>query len=155
MIQNVKHLSNTISNNLRRNHIFSSSTYLLDAFYKNYLLHENIQNEFKNELQSHQNYNIYNYKKHILYEDSMLKTTLIEWKFNSFSPIHDHSIKGCIMILLDGEVKERRFHPETMEFQYDKNLIKGISRYIDDYNHLHSIHNMSNQSSYTLHLYPK
>jgi hypothetical protein len=155
MIQNVKHLSNTISNNMKRYNRIIHSSYLLDAFYKNHLIDKNIHDEFKDELLSHQQYNEYNYKKHIIYTDNILETLLIEWKTNSFSPVHDHNSKGCIMMLLQGDIKERLFHPNTHIFQYERNLTKGISRYIDNYNHLHSIYNMSKTSSYTLHIYPK
>lgn len=155
MIHNIHQLSKTISTNLKRNNIFCTSTYILDKFYKNHLIHNHTEVDFKNELLSHQQYNEYNYKKHILYNDDLLETLLIEWKPDSYSPVHDHSIKGCVMMLLNGDIKEKRYHPDTKIFQYERNLMLGVSTYIDDYNHLHSIHNMSDKSSYTLHMYPK
>ena len=53
------------------------------------------------------------YKRKIIYSSEQFDIILIEWEINSFTKIHDHPEKGCIVKILDGLLYEENF---------DKNL---------------------------------
>ena len=49
------------------------------------------------------------YKRKIIYSSEQFDIILIEWEINSFTKIHDHPEKGCIVKILDGILYEENF----------------------------------------------
>lgn len=50
-----------------------------------------------------------NYEKYYLFENDKLSLVLIKWNKDSFTKIHDHPDKGCIMRILQGKLKEETY----------------------------------------------
>jgi hypothetical protein len=44
-----------------------------------------------------------------LFENESFSLVFIKWNLNSFTKIHDHPDKGCIMRVLNGSLKEETF----------------------------------------------
>ena len=57
-----------------------------------------------------------NYKRNLICTNEYVDIYLICWKANQKSKIHDHPEKGCVMYVLDGELKENVY-----EFDKDGN----------------------------------
>ena len=52
------------------------------------------------------------YEKYCLFENESFSLILIRWNKDSFSKIHDHPDKGCIMRVLKGSLKEETYTPK-------------------------------------------
>lgn len=94
------------------------------------------ENEFlKLQLNFNENYNLY----------------LVRWGANHELPRHGHGFASCIYKLVDGELKETLFTKNNNE--YKSFLKEGEVCYIDNDMGEHSVKNMKNDYSYSLHLY--
>tara|TARA_Y100000780_G_C13621221_1_gene392618 strand:- start:263 stop:718 length:456 start_codon:yes stop_codon:yes gene_type:complete len=116
----------------------------------------------KNLLEKYQNidwkkycsFNDLNYKRNLIHRDKLFDIYLICWNTKQFSPIHDHPKNGCLLKILDGELKE-----ELYNFTNDKlvkiktNILKknNIS-YLEHNKVLHKIINFNNKTV-SLHIY--
>ena len=49
------------------------------------------------------------YEKYYLFENENFSLIIIKWNLNSFTKIHDHPDKGCIMRVLHGSLKEETY----------------------------------------------
>ena len=101
-------------------------------------------------------FNPYGYRRIPLYNFTNVEILLLEWNPNSYSPIHDHHDKGCIMFLLKNELLEKKYCIHTQNLLNTQTLPLNEFQFIDNQKHIHSIHNTSdNTTSLSLHIYPK
>lgn len=85
----------------------------------NIMIYTNIKNILQNinninlldELNDYKFINIIDniYKKKTIYNSDLFDIILIEWQNNSYTKIHDHPEKGCIVKILDGILYEEIF----------------------------------------------
>jgi cysteine dioxygenase len=85
---------------------------------------------------------------------------LLVWTPGKASPIHDHADAHCLMKVLRGSIRERRFatplNPGTVPLQETSSLSSGPNKvtYMADALGLHSIENPSpTEYAVSLHLY--
>lgn len=106
--------------------------------------------------QSHSEFNPYGYRRIPIYDLENIEILLLEWKPKSCSPIHDHHDNGCIMLLLNNELCEKKYCIHTQKLVKTQNLPLSEIQYIDNEKHLHSIQNICEfNNSLSLHIYPK
>ena len=107
--------------------------------------------DWKKYIDNTNNNKDYNKKKIDIVNNNYFDMYVVSWNNNKKSSIHDHSVNGCIMKVLHGNLKE---------YIYDKNL-KPISSkiiktndvsFIDNNIGYHSIRNIDDVSN-TLHIY--
>ena len=83
------------------------------------------------------------------------KYYLIRWKPNVITSIHGHDGKDCAFIVLNGRLKENVYDKlETGYFMTRSKILekKDIS-FINDSLGVHSIQNLENKASWSLHRY--
>ena len=125
----------------------------------------NINNTLLNGKKYLENYNSLDYKKFInlknniynkelVYRDNKFELFIISWNKNQYSGIHNHSGKGCLFKILEGEIVESRYNIKNLEkesmIKYDK--YSDIS-YIDNRLYYHKMENIFNIPCISLHIY--
>ena len=91
-----------------------------------------------------------NYKKYKI-PFPLVDIYFIIWKPRAISKIHNHSINGCYMLLLKGNIKEELYSKNLSLI--DHNLYSTLDlSYINDDKGYHRIIN-TNKYTYTLHFY--
>jgi hypothetical protein len=128
----ITHLSRTISKNLYSKHSVFSCGILLHKFIQNYPYQQN-KSKY-NMLITPKEYNQYNYCTIPIYKDAHVETKLIEWKYGAKSPFRDNVPKNCIMVVLNGPIKERRYHyyNDELYFNYERQLHPQETYLIDN-----------------------
>lgn len=92
------------------------------------------------------------YQRKILYQNDKYEIILIKWNKNSECEIHDHSKNGCLLKVLDGNIKEFLFDHKLNLL--NENIYKTNEiNYIDNKIGYHKIKNLQEGESYSLHLY--
>lgn len=77
---------------------------------------------------------------------------LLKWSPNCVSPIHDHPDNGCYLKVLYGNLLETLYDKNVIKIGVTK-LEKGMINYIHNNIGYHSIKNLNDDWSYTLHVY--
>ena len=92
------------------------------------------------------------YSKIKVCEENNFDMFVITWNKYQQSPIHDHSSNGCIYKIMKGNLEETIFNKE-LEWTHRKNMQENCSTYISDKIGYHSIKNINNDISVSLHIY--
>ncbi len=89
-------------------------------------------------------------KKNILYKNKEFEIVKIDWGPKSSTLLHDHPQRGCIMILLKGNLIEEVYNNS-------KNIINNLKfnniSYIHNKIGLHKVSNPYNTDATSLHIY--
>ena len=93
------------------------------------------------------------YSRTKIYSNSNFDLFLINWSKHSKSKIHDHSKEGCVFKVLDGELCEKIYQPNTLKQTQTKSFKRNDISYINDNIGYHSIENNTNNNAYSLHIY--
>ncbi len=79
-----------------------------------------------------------------------LEILLLCWKPGQGSPIHNHPNRGCLLRVLQGNLREERFDSEqTLVTQLEEHRIS----YIDNQMGVHRIVNAATENAVSLHIY--
>ena len=117
-------------------------------------------NEFNSDLKNFNYENIIEiknsndvYTKYVLKSSETFDLVLIKWNKNSFTKIHDHPDKGCLLKVLSGTLVEELYENNLKYFSFEKmNLLtKNNIGYKIGKKILHKIKAMQNSES--LHIY--
>ena len=92
------------------------------------------------------------YQRKLLYQNDNYEIILIKWKKKSECQIHDHSENGCLLKVLDGEIKEYLYDQELNLINENKYQKDDIN-YIDNKIGFHKIKNLHLENTYSIHLY--
>ncbi len=84
--------------------------------------------------------------------DNIFGMYLIVWNPFCHTSVHNHPEGGCLMKILDGNIKEQRFM-NAESFSIVNTLNKDDVSYIHDDIGLHRILNENNSTSYSLNIY--
>lgn len=148
-------LSRIINTHLQKNKPLIQCKYIINHHIKQNIYYSNsIYTRFVRKYNI--GFNPYGYRCIPTYEMENVKMILIQWKPNSYSPIHDHHEKGCVMVLLDEKLIEHKYCSSTQEYIKSNYIPSYKAQYIDNYLSLHSIQNPScTNTALSLHIYPK
>ena len=99
------------------------------------------------------------YNKYRLHTNEYYDLNMIEWQPGSITKIHNHPKNGCIVKSLQGMLQETRYDDNICSTT--KNMIVPVHNFTGNYTHsyfldsnvIHSIKNIENSNSYSLHLY--
>ena len=94
-----------------------------------------------------------NYKRIHVYQNEHFEIFYIFWDKNAVSKIHNHAENGCIMKLLHGQLKENIYDSQTIKYLTSNILYKNNVSYIHNKKCYHSIKNITNDISVSLHIY--
>jgi cysteine dioxygenase len=90
------------------------------------------------------------YKKNLVCRHESFEIYVICWKKGQKSNIHDHPQNGCIMLLLDGELVEKKYDTNLNLIENNKLISRDIG-YLEGNNIFHEI--ISKTDSISLHIY--
>lgn len=149
-------LSNIVNTHLKKQLPLSSCTTLVDMHLKEYNYQKS--KHFLNTIPFRYSidFNPYGYRRIPVHDLDHMELLLLEWKPEAFSPIHDHHDNGCIMVLLENILLEKRHCIKNDTIENEMYLPLQQAQYIDNSLHYHSIYNTSTKkTALSLHLYPK
>lgn len=92
------------------------------------------------------------YNKIKVFETDNFDIYIITWNPSQESKIHNHSSNGCWLKVLQGSIQEKIYNNKFELVKYNIQKIGDIS-FIKDEIGYHSIHNLENKISVSLHLY--
>lgn len=92
------------------------------------------------------------YNKIKVYENDIFDIYIIIWNINQASKIHNHSSNGCWLKILDGKVEERIYNQKLELTKYSVQN-KGEISFIKDDIGYHSVKNINNNITVSLHVY--
>ena len=99
------------------------------------------------------NYEKGTYTKTLLKQDDRISMYLLYWDGNTKSKIHNHAENGCIYKILKGNFYDKRYDPKNLIQNNQMLLHKNNISYIhNDYDY-HSITNILDIPSASLHIY--
>ena len=81
---------------------------------------------------------------------------LIKWLPNTIGPIHNHGGRDCNIFVLKGKLRENIYQqiPDNGYYMVDMKILQEYqSSYINDTIGKHSIHNLKDSNSWSLHYY--
>lgn len=113
---------------------------LKDYNFINETIHNNNNNNNANNI----------YKRKIIHHSDLFDLIFIEWNKHSFTKIHDHPSKGCIVKILDGVLYEESFD-NNLYFLQMNDLKKNDIGYKISNKVLHRI--ICKQNAKSLHVY--
>lgn len=138
-IENISNLINVISNEFKENKKLIKLKELINSYngtdYKEYV-NDDCDSYYRNKV----------------YSNDMFEIYIITWKGNKESKIHDHPENGCILHVLEGELKEEIYNSDLEHIKTNIAITKSTS-YIEGNKILHKIINNTNQNTVTLHIY--
>ena len=102
----------------------------------------------KKEIQNHILFSQGGYQRNLIYRNENFELLLLCWDKGSITPIHHHPKNGCLMKLLQGQLRET-LYTDNGEFDHIRN--PDYIGYIDDKIALHKIEAL--EPSISLHLY--
>ena len=92
-----------------------------------------------------------NYKKNLVYRDNNFVMFVVCWLPYQETKIHNHSDKGCLLKILEGNMSEE-LYDKNFIIQKRNNLLLNDVRYIDDSIGIHKMIN-NNVNTISLHIY--
>lgn len=98
------------------------------------------------------------YTRNCIFENEQFELILLCWEPSQFTPIHDHGGEECWVKIIQGDFKETIFKENRAgELQRVKTTIAqtGDVTYMVDFMGCHSLRNLSETRSMSLHLYAK
>jgi cysteine dioxygenase len=98
------------------------------------------------------------YTRNCIVENEKFELILLCWEEGQITPIHNHDGEECWVKIIDGEFRETIYN--TNDSGEPKRVKSTITKsndisYMIDFMGVHSLENMSNKRSMTLHLYAK
>lgn len=145
-------LSQTISKNVCCKQPLTSCSHMLHKFLQNYPYHiyPDVYNVFKTK---DVKFVKKQYKVFPVFKDNVLKTDLIEWKPHAkYSFEDDPTIQAGIMVLLNGEMKEKVYHHEHLYFRYECLLHPNKAYTIDSFSYQNLLLNITCNNMLTFHV---
>jgi cysteine dioxygenase len=136
-------LINNIKNVLKQNQSLESC----DGFLKEYN-----SEDWKEFIKHNSNFNK-DYNKILIFKNNNFEIYLIIWEKNGIAKMHNHASNGCLMKILEGSIKETQYHSETKQELDYKTYTQDNTSFIHDSLFYHSIENINNDKSMTLHIY--
>jgi len=134
-----------------------SSTLLLPNVGKNRIstiLQTYSNNDWRRYIDPNIGLNVYSKTK--VYEDNMINMYVATWKPGYISTIHSHNPVGCWYRILQGELVERQYDPDTLFLSRFSVLNNPDTMYINDSIAFHSVENRDDiNSAASIHVYPK
>lgn len=150
----LRQLINIVTNKIHEGiHIRNLSPYLRD-YYQQY--HKEEIQDYGNMLRKLNSGNNYKYNNLLLYESGDFKVKLINWGPLTRTEIHNHNGDDCILLLLDGKLKEKLFTENThqkgslinnqwsLSYVADKIILPSDISFINDKIGYHKIENIYN-----------
>lgn len=98
------------------------------------------------------------YTRNCIAEDDNFELILLCWQKGQITPIHNHGGEECWVRIIEGEFKETVYSTDDVS---ELKVVKTITSrandvtYMKDFMGVHSIENLSNKRSMSLHLYAK
>ena len=92
------------------------------------------------------------YNKIKVFESELFDIYVIVWNANQQSKVHNHSSNGCWLKILEGKVEEKIYNHKFELLKYNIQNRGEISFIKDDIVY-HSIKNINNYTSVSLHIY--
>jgi cysteine dioxygenase len=92
------------------------------------------------------------YNKIKVFETELFDIYVIVWNANQQSKVHNHSSNGCWLKILEGKVEEKIYNDKFELLKYNIQNRGEISFIKDDIGY-HSIKNINNYISVSLHIY--
>lgn len=89
------------------------------------------------------------YQKYILNKTDRYELILIKWDKGAETEIHSHPENGCLLKVLEGELKEEKYLNESK--YKESNIKKNLTSYMHDNLGKHKITAL--EDSYSIHLY--
>lgn len=149
-------LSNIVNTHIGKKLPLYSCSSLIDMYMKNVNYKKSLEFSYTSSYQYSLDFNLFGYRRIPIYEMGHMEMMLLEWKPGSFSPIHAHHDNGCIMVLLENNLTEKRYCTKTEKLESTNYLPPRKARYIDNSQNYHSIFNeCNNHNALSLHIYPK
>lgn len=96
--------------------------------------------------------NLNKFQKNLIQRDKNFEVFLINWPVEYESNIHNHASHGCLMKILQGNLKENIYSTQ-LDLLETKIKNKGNVSYIDDSIGYHSIHNQYDFNATSIHVY--
>jgi cysteine dioxygenase len=114
-----------------------------------HILHSYNSNDWKKYV----NYYKETYMKNLIYKDKNIEMLLLCWLPGQQSKIHNHPKNGCLMKILQGNIKEITYDQYNGKI-LTKNLCPtNYVGYIDDSKCVHKMINNTENKCVTLHIY--
>lgn len=98
------------------------------------------------------------YTRNCVAENEKYELILLCWEKGQITPIHDHGGEECWVNIVEGEFKETIYKEDTQGelVEVTTNYAKaGDCTYMIDFMGFHSLENLSDKRSMSLHLYAK
>jgi cysteine dioxygenase len=98
------------------------------------------------------------YTRNCIVENEKFELILLCWEAGQITPIHDHGGEECWVKVIEGEFRERIYTTdEAGELSIVKSSIAKVNdiTYMIDFMGFHSLENLSDKRSMSLHLYAK
>jgi len=92
-----------------------------------------------------------NYKKNLVYRNDVFEMYVVCWTPYQGTPKHDHSDKGCIFKVLEGNILEYKYFNDGKKIYYQHNV--GSTGYIDNEMGIHIMKNESKTDCVSFHIY--
>lgn len=92
------------------------------------------------------------FQKNLIHRDKNFEIFLIHWPKDYISQIHNHSSNGCLLKMLEGNLVERIYSPQ-LDFLDEYYRYSQEISYLDNKIGYHSIENISNKNSNSIHIY--
>ena len=99
--------------------------------------------------------NFYNetYMRNLIYRDKKLEILLICWLPGQQTKIHNHPKNGCLMKILDGNIKEITYDQYNSKILTSNTLPLDYVGYIDNSKCVHKMINHTDNKCVSLHIY--
>ncbi len=96
-----------------------------------------------------------NYTRNCIFRTDDFELLLLCWEEGQETSIHSHNGEECWVYLAQGKLREKRFmeHEHQLKLKADVKMTKERLSYMNDDLGYHSLHNLSQGRSMSLHLY--
>ncbi|WP_237275090.1 cysteine dioxygenase [Tenacibaculum ovolyticum] len=98
------------------------------------------------------------YTRNCIINNEKFELILLCWEQGQITPIHDHGGEECWVKVINGEFREKIYKENDVgELNVTKTTISRVNEvtYMKDFMGFHSLENISNKRSMSLHLYAK
>lgn len=98
------------------------------------------------------------YTRNCIVNNEKFELILLCWEQGQITPIHDHGGEECWVKVINGEFREKIYKENELgELNVTKTTISKVNEvtYMKDFMGFHSLENISNKRSMSLHLYAK
>ena len=92
------------------------------------------------------------FQRNLVCREDQFEMFIINWPSYWKSKIHDHANNGCLLKVLDGNLEETIYTPQLEVIQTNY-LRKNRVGYLDNTIGLHSVKNIDNSNSVSIHVY--